>query len=112
MLLRVHDLEIDLDGQRVSRSGRPIALSLREYRLLELLARRRGRLVSSVLIWQHLHGDLTGYTPGRISSAVRTLRVKIDKGFDSALIVARWGSGYMLRADDELDGERGRAAHC
>jgi two-component system copper resistance phosphate regulon response regulator CusR len=111
MLLKMHDLEIDLGEQRVSRSGRPITLSPREYRLLELLARRRGRLVSSVLIWQHLGGDLTGYDPARISYAVRTLRDKIDKGFGSALIVTRWGSGYMLRADAELPGNRGQADH-
>jgi len=108
MLLKVHDLEIDLDEQRVSRSGLPITLSPREYRLLELLARHRGRLVSSVLIWQHIHGDLTGYDPGRVPYAIRTLRDKIDKGFDSALIVKLWGSGYMLRAE-ELPGDRGQA---
>jgi two-component system OmpR family response regulator len=111
MLLTVHDLEIDLDEQRVSRAGQPIPLSPREYRLLELLARRCGRLVSSVLIWQHLHGDLTGYNPGRIAHAVRSLRDKIDKGFDPALIVTRWGSGYMLRADDALPGDRGQTEH-
>ena len=99
MLLKVHDLEIDLDEQLVFRSGRAIPLAPREYRLLELLARRRGRLVNSVLIWQHFHGDLTDYEPGRISAYVRALRDKIDKGFDPALIVTRWGSGYMLRDD-------------
>jgi DNA-binding response OmpR family regulator len=102
MLLKVRDLEIDLDGQRVFRSGRPIALAPREYRLLELLARRRGRLVNSVLIWQHFHGDLTDYDAGRISGYVRALRDKIDKGFDPALIVTRWGSGYMLRDDEAV----------
>jgi DNA-binding response OmpR family regulator len=100
MVLKVHDLEIDLDEQRVSRSGQPIALAPREYRLLELLARRCGRLVNSVLIWQHFHGDLTHYQPSRISGYVRALRDKIDKGFDPALIVTRWGSGYMLRGDE------------
>jgi DNA-binding response OmpR family regulator len=103
MLLKVHDLEIDLDERRVVRAGQPIALAPREYRLLELLVRRRGRLVNSVLIWQHFHGDLTGYDSGRISGYVRALRDKIDRGFDPALIVTHWGRGYMLR-DDEAAG--------
>jgi DNA-binding response OmpR family regulator len=108
MLLRVHDLDLDLDERRVRRAGRPIKLTPREYRLLELLAQRCGRLVSSVLIWQHVYGDLAGYDPERIAYAVRRLRDKIDKGFDPALILARWGSGYMLRAE-EPPADRGQA---
>jgi two-component system OmpR family response regulator len=100
MVLKVYDLEIDLDEHRVTRSGQSIALAPREFRLLELLARRRGRLVNSVLIWQHFHGTLTNYDAARIAGYVRALRDKIDKGFDPALIVTRWGSGYMLRADE------------
>jgi two-component system OmpR family response regulator len=99
MPLKVHDLEIDLDVQQVSRAGQPIALAPRDFRLLELLARHRGRPVSSVLIWQHFHGDLTDYDRGRVSYYVQALRNKIDKGFAPALIVTRRGRGYMLRDD-------------
>jgi DNA-binding winged helix-turn-helix (wHTH) protein len=102
MPLKVHDLEIDIGQRRVSRAGQPITLTPQEYRLLELLARHRGRPVGSVLIWQHFHGDLDGYRPRRVCCCVRALRDKIDKGFAPALIVTRRASGYLLRDDAAL----------
>jgi hypothetical protein len=36
---------------------------------------------------------------------IRYLRNKVDKGFDSALILTRWGEGYMLRGPDTVESE-------
>jgi two-component system OmpR family response regulator len=107
-MLTICDLKIDLDERRVSRAGQEIALGPREFQLLELLARRRGRVVGSVLIWQHFYGDLTDYEPNRISSYVRALRHKIDKGFDRPLLLTRWGSGYLLWDDGQQGDEEGQ----
>jgi two-component system OmpR family response regulator len=100
-VLKICDLEVDLDERRVSRAGQEIALAPREFQLLELLVRHRGRAVGSVLIWQHFYGDLTDYEPNRIPTYVRALRHKIDKGFDRPLLLTRWGSGYLLQDDGQ-----------
>src|SRR5262249_3385055 len=98
-VLRLHDLEIDRQAQTVRRGGRTIALTPREFALLEVLARQPGRVVSRATIWRHLY-DGDGETASNVVDVyIRYLRNKIDRGFDVPLILTRWGQGYMLRAE-------------
>jgi DNA-binding response OmpR family regulator len=97
---RVHDLEINLATRTVTRGGRPIPLTPREFDLLQLLAYHQGRVVSRAVILEHLYeGDL-GERSNIVDVYIRYLRNKIDKGSDTPLILTRWGQGYMLRAQD------------
>src|SRR5262245_61698229 len=57
--LRVGDLEIDTSACTVTRRGRVIELTPREYRLLEYLASRSGEVVSRTDIWAHVYDERT-----------------------------------------------------
>jgi len=96
-VLRVRDLEIDLEERTVQRGGRPIQLTRREFDLLEFLARHRGRVVSILKIWEHFYKEIDEISSNIVAVYIRYLRNKIDKGFSVPLILTRRGRGYMLR---------------
>ena len=99
-LLRVYDLEIDTAGRTVKRGGKSIHLTPREYALLEFLAFHRGKVTTRSMIWEHLYDDQDENTSNVVDVYIRYLRNKIDKGFETPLILTRWGEGYMLRGDE------------
>jgi DNA-binding response OmpR family regulator len=99
-ILRVHDLEIDTASRTVKRAGKAIHLTPREYALLEFLAYHRGKVVTRSMIWEHLYDEHDENTSNVVDVYIRYLRNKIDKEFDSQLILTRWGEGYMLRGED------------
>jgi DNA-binding response OmpR family regulator len=100
-ILRVHDLEIDTAARTVKRAGQPIHLTPREFALLEFLAFHRGKVVSRSMIWEHLYDEHDENTSNVVDVYIRYLRNKIDKTFEPALIMTRWGEGYQLRGDEE-----------
>jgi DNA-binding response OmpR family regulator len=100
-VLRIHDLEIDTASRTVKRAGQLIHLTPREFALLEFLAFHRGKVVTRSMIWEHLYDEYDENTSNVVDVYIRYLRNKIDKGFEPALIVTRWGEGYQLRGDDE-----------
>src|SRR5262249_47956822 len=96
-VVRVRDLEIDVPGRRVCRGGQEIALTRREFDLLEFLARHRGRVVSAARLLEHLYKGCREVRSNTIPVFIRYLRRKIDRDFDPPLIQTRWCQGYMLR---------------
>jgi DNA-binding response OmpR family regulator len=100
-LIRVYDLEIDTASRTVKRAGQSIHLTPREYALLEFLAYHRGKVATRAMIWEHLYPDEDENTSNVVDVYIRYLRNKIDKGFEPALILTRWGEGYMLRGDEQ-----------
>ncbi len=100
-VLRIHDLEIDHGAYVVRRAGEPLHLTPREYDLLALLARHRGRVVSRAVIWSNLYDEYAASTSNVIDVHIRALRRKIDEGFDPPLILTRRGEGYLLRGEGE-----------
>jgi DNA-binding response OmpR family regulator len=96
---RVHDLEINTAGRSVTRGGRAIHLTPREFDLLHLLATHQGKVLSRSMIVQQLYEDATENYSNVVDVYIRYLRGKIDKGFERPLILTRWGQGYLLRAD-------------
>jgi DNA-binding response OmpR family regulator len=98
--LRIHDLEINTAARIVKRRGQYIQLTPREYALLEVLAQRRGKVVSRAMIWNNLYDEHDANTSNVIDVYIRFLRQKIDKGFEPPLILTRWGKGYLLRGDE------------
>ena len=101
-LIKVHDLVIDTAARSVSRGTKKIALTPREYALLEFLAYHSGTVVTRTMIWEHLYDEYDENTSNVVDVYIRYLRNKIDKGFDNALIMTKWGEGYMLRGADDL----------
>jgi len=94
--LQVADLEVDLMRRRVTRAGRRIDLTPKEFGLLELLLRRQGevlpRSLIASLVWDMNFDSDTNV----IEVAMRRLRAKVDEGFDVRLIQTVRGMGYVL----------------
>jgi DNA-binding response OmpR family regulator len=98
-VIRTHDLEIDLRTWQVRRGGQVIVLTPREFALLHLLASRQGQIVTRSMIHDHLYNNGFNATSNVVDVYIRYLRQKIDKGFDTPLIMTFRGQGYQLRAD-------------
>jgi len=94
--VRVGDCEIDLQSHAVLRAGVPIALTAKEYALLELLARRVGTVVSRADIVAHVWDDNHDSFTNAVEVYVNRLRGKIDRAPWPPLIHTRRGAGYML----------------
>ena len=94
--LRVKDLEIDTGTRTVSRRGKRIELTPREYRLLEYLASRPGEVVSRADIWAHVYDEHTEPMSNTVDSAICILRKKIELPGTTALLHTRRGMGYVL----------------
>jgi len=104
-VLRVADLELDTRAQRATRAGREVALTTREYALLEFLARNAGRVVGRAEISDHVWDDNYDPVSNLIESYINRLRKKLDAPGLPPLIHTRRGAGYVLA--DAPPGERG-----
>ena len=99
--LSVADLELDLLRRRVSRAGRRIDLTAKEFGLLELLMRRQGEVLPRSLIASQVWDMNFDSDTNVIEVAVRRLRVKIDEGQPLKLIQTVRGMGYVLEVPQE-----------
>jgi DNA-binding response OmpR family regulator len=97
--VQIFDLEIDTVYRMVRRAGLTIKLTRSEYDLLHCLACKRGTVVTHAQIWAHLSGEDKESKSNTVTVYIRSLRKKIDKGFDLPLILTSWGKGYFLRGD-------------
>ena len=98
--LRVADLELDLLRRRVTRAGRRIDLTAKEFALLELLLRRQGEVLPRSLIASQVWDMNFDSDTNVIDVAVRRLRAKIDDDFDVKLIRTVRGMGYVIDAPE------------
>jgi two-component system copper resistance phosphate regulon response regulator CusR len=94
--VRVADLELDLMRRRVTRAGRKIDLTAKEFALLELLMRRKGEVLPRSLIASQIWDMNFDSDTNVIEVAIRRLRVKIDDEFEPRLIRTVRGMGYVL----------------
>ncbi|MDE2615662.1 MAG: heavy metal response regulator transcription factor [Burkholderiales bacterium] len=99
--LLVADLELDLLRRRVTRGGRKIDLTAKEFGLLELLMRRRGEVLPRSLIASQVWDMNYDGDTNVIEVAMRRLRVKVDEGREVKLIQTVRGMGYVLEAPEE-----------
>jgi two-component system, OmpR family, copper resistance phosphate regulon response regulator CusR len=94
--LHAADLELDLLRRRVTRAGRRIDLTAKEFALLELLLRRKGEVLPRSLIASQVWDMNFDSDTNVIEVAVRRLRAKIDDDFEPKLIRTARGMGYVL----------------
>lgn len=94
--LQLADLELDLLRRRVSRAGKRIDLTAKEFALLELLMRRQGEVLPRSLIASQVWDMNFDSDTNVIEVAVRRLRAKVDDGFKVKLIQTVRGMGYVL----------------
>jgi two-component system copper resistance phosphate regulon response regulator CusR len=99
----IADLVIDTRAHRVTRGGRLVELTAKEYALLEYLARERGRVLSRAEIAEHVWDENFDPLSNLIDVNINRLRRKIDDGSTMPLIHTRRGEGYMLAAPENLE---------
>jgi DNA-binding response OmpR family regulator len=112
--INVADLVLDTGAQTVSRAGRSISLTAKEYALLEFLARNAGRVVGRAEIAEHVWDETFDPFSNLIEVYVNRVRRKIDTDSLKPLLHTRRGAGYFfgLEADavssepDEAEGAR------
>jgi DNA-binding response OmpR family regulator len=95
----VGDLQIDFRTRKVTRAGLAIALSAKEYAVLEYMALRAGELVTREDISEHVWDEGFNAFTNLIEVYVLRLRRKIDSGHSQKLIRTRRGEGYVLSAE-------------
>jgi two-component system, OmpR family, copper resistance phosphate regulon response regulator CusR len=94
--ITVADLTLDTGAQSVSRAGRNIPLTTKEYALLEFLARNAGRVVGRAEIAEHVWDETFDPFSNLIEVYVNRLRRKIDFGTLEPLLHTRRGAGYFF----------------
>lgn len=96
-VLRVGDLEMNLDSHEVSRAGNGISLTAKEFQLLEFLVRNKNKVVSraeiALSVWDIDFDTKTNV----IDVYVNFLRKKLDNDYDKKLIHTQVGTGYILK---------------
>ena len=98
-IITVADLTVDISSRKVTRGGKDIVLSAKEYELLQYLAVNNGIVLSREKIEDHIWNyDYEGGT-NVVDVYIRYLRKKIDEGYDKKLIHTVRGMGYILREE-------------
>ena len=97
-LLKVEDLEVDLDARDVRRAGKSVELTPKEFLVLEYLMRHTGRVMSRTLITEYAWGY--HFDPGTniVDVVINHLRKKVDTGRGKKLITTVRGVGYVIKA--------------
>ncbi len=99
-LLQVADLSLDIRQRRVSRHGKPIALSPREFDVLQVLMQEPGRPFSRTelceRVWQRDHE----YDTRTVEIFITRLRKKVDSGYAAPLIHTLRSIGYTIKAPE------------
>jgi two-component system OmpR family response regulator len=94
--LKVGDLALDLITRKVCRGGVEIDLQPREFRLLEVLMRNKGRVVTRTMLLERVWSFHFDPKTSVVETHISRLRTKIDKPFATELIHTIRGAGYSL----------------
>ncbi len=97
MICRVEDLTLDMRGRSVTRGGHEIALSHREFSVLEYLMRNAGVVLTRAQIEQYIWNCEYMGNSNIVDVYIRSLRRKVDDGFELKLIHTVRSVGYILK---------------
>jgi DNA-binding response OmpR family regulator len=101
-VLRVSDLTLEPATRRVTRAGISLALTSKEYAILEVLMRSPGEIVSRTRLVEHVWDEASEVIDNLVDAHVSHLRKKIDRGGSVPLIHTVRGFGYRLGPPEEL----------
>jgi two-component system copper resistance phosphate regulon response regulator CusR len=101
--LTVSDLIVDTAGQAVTRGGKFISLTAKEYALVEFMARNAGRVVGRAEIAEHVWDEEFDPFSNLIEVYVNRVRRKIDAKGLKPLLHTRRGAGYVLSPDTNAE---------
>lgn len=96
----VGDLTLDSAGHEAKRATRRLELTPKEFRLLELLMRNTGRVLSRDVIIEAVWGHAAEVKPNTVDAFVSSLRRKVDGPNDVALLQTVRGVGFSLRESE------------
>lgn len=99
-VLGVDGLTLDPAAHTAHRNGQPLALTRTEFRLLECLLRRPGRVVTRQALVESLWGFERDVEANTLDAFIRLLRQKIDLGDEPTLIRTVRGVGYRIGGDE------------
>lgn len=94
--IRIADLQIDLVRRRVTRDGRRLDVTPKEFQLLALLAKRAGEVISRTVIAEQVWDMNFDSDTNLVDVHIRRLRSKVDDPFAAKLIHTARGLGYVL----------------
>jgi two-component system, OmpR family, copper resistance phosphate regulon response regulator CusR len=103
-MIQVGDLEIDSRTRRVTRGGKRLDLSPKEFLLLWLLAGHAGQVMTRTYISEQVWDMNFDCDTNVVDVAVRRLRRKLDDPFPLKLLHTVWGVGYVLEERPEENG--------
>lgn len=92
--IELGDVVVDTGARSVTRGGEAVALTAREYSILEFLALHRGKLITRTMLYEHLFDE----TDDTLSNLVNVHVFSIRKKLGADLIVTRRGQGYCIES--------------
>jgi DNA-binding response OmpR family regulator len=97
-IIEIKDLKVDIKLKEVSRAGKIISLTAKEYEILEFLAYNKNKVINKITIAEHIWGETLDLLTmsNFINVHIKNLRKKIDKGFSKKLINTKRGIGFIL----------------
>ena len=98
--LKLAGLELDRMTRRVTRNGKKIELTAREFQLLEFMMRHSGQVVTRTMLLEGVRDYHFDPQTNVIDVHISRLRQAIDKDFDKPLLHTVRGAGYSLREDE------------
>jgi heavy metal response regulator len=103
--LTIGDLRMDLLSRRVTRGGKEISLTNKEFELLEYLLRNKRRVLSRVILTEHIWDMNFDSETNIVDVVINRLRRKLDDGFPTKLIQTVRGVGYVLKESSDEPSE-------
>ncbi len=97
-ILKIDDLKIDKQQQTVTRAGKNIDLTNKEYALLEYLMQHPNQILSKETLIDHVWDFDADILPNNVEAYIKNLRQKIDKPFKKQLIKTVRGFGYRIES--------------
>ena len=101
LILQALDLTLDLKTRKVTRAGKPVTLSAKEFGVLEYLLRHPDEVITRTQLAEHVWDENFDSFSNVIDVTVYHLREKVDRGFEPALIHTVRGAGYVLKSAGE-----------
>lgn len=102
-IIRAGDLEIDVNGHRVSRAGQPVHLTRTEFTLLAVMAQNAGQTFSREQLLDRLHGVVYDGFDRSVDSHIKNLRRKLELDpLDPTYILTVYGVGYKFTDESSL----------
>jgi len=94
--LHIGSVEINMNAKKIFAKGKPVTLTKKEYQIAEILALRKGAVLSKEAILDHLYGGLDEPNPKIIDVFICKIRKKLQSMGVDDFIETNWGRGYMV----------------